>query len=209
MLATDTACRYAPMAEAFSRGEWAEAFHPRFGIGLSILAGCVSALSGLDGYASCSLVATVGWALGIVPLFCIAERVFDRRTAWFSVALYVICPQLLIWGLKGLREPFKVLGALLMVDAVFRRRASNCRLSTVEAGLGFTTFVFFKSDAILPAFIMALVFGAYDRFRVRTWVLAVWGALALQPLCFLVWSWTGYWLPAPHFVPIWKRLFGG
>lgn len=209
MLATDTACRYAPMAEAFARGEWAEAFHPRFGVGMSVLAGSASWLFGLDGYSSCSMIATLAWALGVVPVYRVAERVFDRHAAWFAVVLYAICPQHLVWGLKGLREPFKVLGVLLMADAVLRRRAASGWLSAAEAALGFASLSLFKSDAILPACVLALAYGAYDRFRVRT--LALYGAcaLTLQPLCLLVWTWTGYWLPAQHFVPLWQKVFGG
>ena len=41
LFATDTACRYAPMAEAFAEGNWSEAFHPRFGVGFPVIAGLI------------------------------------------------------------------------------------------------------------------------------------------------------------------------
>ena len=39
LIGTDTLCRYAPMAEAFAAGEWNEAFHPRFCVGMPTVAG--------------------------------------------------------------------------------------------------------------------------------------------------------------------------
>ena len=210
MLATDTACRYAPMAEAFAAGDWGEAFHPRFCVGMSVLAGSVVKLTGFDGYAACTFTATLAWALSAIPLFRLAERVFDRQTAWFAVVMYLICPQLLVWALKGLREPFKVLGVLLAADAVMRRRdGEKGWLSAAEAVLGIASLVLFKSDTILVAGCFTLVYAAYDGFRWKALCVAAGAAALLQPLCALVWAWTGYWLPAPHFIPFWQKLFGG
>lgn len=209
MLTTDTACRYAPMAEAFASGEWREAFHPRFGVGMSVVAGLFRFISGVDGYASCAFVSTLAWAFAAVPLFRLAERTFDRGTAWCVILIYFVCPMPLLWALKGLREPFKMLGTLLMADAIMRRRDGADRVSCPEAILGFAMLALFKVDAILIACALALVYIVHDRFTVRSWSLLGVSALTMQPLCWLVWDWTGYWLPAPQFVPIWQKAFGG
>ena len=37
LAATDTLCRYAPMAEAFTVGDWFESFHPRFAVGGTVV----------------------------------------------------------------------------------------------------------------------------------------------------------------------------
>ena len=208
LFATDTACRYAPMAEAFADGNWAEAFHPRFCVGMPVVAGLVRVFTGLDGYASCAAAATFAWALSVLPVFWLADKVFGRRTAWFAVALYVICPQPMIWGLKGLREPFKMLGLLLMTDALFRCRDKGWT-PAVEASVALLLLFTFKCDAIALGGVLAFVFALLDGFRWRTLVVALSGALALQPMCVLVYAWTGYWLPAPHYVPLWQKAFGG
>lgn len=208
LLATDTACRYAPMAEAFTDGNWAEVFHPRFCVGMPVVAGLVSLVTGLDGYASCAAVASAAWALSILPVFGLADRVFGRRTAWFAVVLYVICPQPMIWALKGLREPFKMLGLLLMSDALFRCRDKGYS-SAVEASLALVLLFTFKCDAFLIGGVLAVVYAVLNRFGWNTWIVAAVGALSLQPMCALVYSWTGYWLPAPHYVRLLQMVCGG
>ena len=210
LAATDTLCRYAPMAEAFADGDWANAFHPRFGVGGSVVAGLFSFLPGFDGFTACTVSSSLAWALCLLPVFRLADRVFDRRTAWFALAVFAVCPQPLVWALEGLREPFKMLGLLLMVDALVRVRDADGRTAcAVEACLSLPFLCLFKCDSILLAIVLGLAYAVGDCFRSRTWVLAGCGIAVLQPMCWLVWTWTGYWLPAPHYVPLWQKLFGG
>lgn len=207
LYATDTLCRYAPMAEAFAAGEWSEAFHPRFGVGMSVVSGLLSFL-GVNGLSACAAVSSAAWALGAVPLWCIAARVFDRRTAWFAFALYFLCPQIAVWGVKGLREPFKTLGVLVMVWAVFMCRDRGWR-ALAAAAAGAALMVLFKPDAIPLCGLLAIAFAAADRFGRRSWALFAVIAAALQPMCLLTFLWTGYWLPAAQYVPVFVRLTGG
>ena len=207
LAATDTLCRYAPMAEAFASGDWAEAFHPRFAVGGTVVAGLFALLPGFDGLTACTVGATLAWALGGLPFHRLASRLFGPRAALFAVVIYFICPQPLIWALKGLREPFKMLGLLLMVDAVVRVKDRDLA-SFAEACAGVVFLCLFKCDAILLALVLGLAYAVGDGFARRTWALTAWGAVVLQPMCWLVWQWTGYWLPAPHYVPLWKGLFG-
>ena len=58
LAATDTLCRYAPMAEAFAAGDWANAFHPRFGVGGTVVAGLFALLPGFDGFTACAVSAS-------------------------------------------------------------------------------------------------------------------------------------------------------
>lgn len=207
LYATDTLCRYAPMAEAFAAGDWSEAFHPRFGVGMSVVSGILCFL-GLNGLSACAVASTLAWALGSVPLWCIAARVFDRRTAWFAFALYFLCPQIAIWGVKGLREPFKVLGVLTMAWSVFMCRDCGWR-ALAAAAAGTALMVEFKPDAIPLCGLLVLAFAVADRFRRRSWALFAFAAAALQPMCLLTYAWTGYWLPASQYVPVFVRLTGG
>ena len=207
LFATDAACRYAPMAEAFADGNWAEAFHPRFGVGLPVVAGLVRIVFGLDGYSSCAASASFAWALSVLPVFWFSDRVFGRRTAWFAAVLYMICPQPLIWGLKGLREPFKMLGLMLMADAIFRCRDKGCA-PAVEASVALLLLFTFKCDSIVIGAALAFAYAVLDRFGRNTWIVAAAGTAALQPMCALVYFWTGYWLPAPQYVRPIQVIFG-
>lgn len=208
LISTDTLCRYAPMAEAFAAGEWEDAFHPRFCVGMPVVAGLIRMATGLDGLSASAAAAALAWGLGAIPVFRIAEAIFGRRTAYFAAVLYIICPQPMIWTLKGLREPFKILGTLLMTDALVRCRDKSWS-SALSACLGIILMFTFKCDAILLGGVLALAYAILDRFHARTWVLAATGLVAMQPMCLLVYNWTGCWLPAPHYVRFWNMLFGG
>ncbi len=66
----------------------------------------------------------------------------------------------------------------------------------------------FKCDTVLLGGLLALFYAILDRFRARTLVLFLVGLIALQPMCALVYDWTGCWLPAPHYVKYWKLVVG-
>lgn len=208
LIGTDTLCRYAPMAEAFAAGEWNEAFHPRFCVGMPTVAGLARLATGLDGLSACAAAAALAWGLGVIPVFRIAEAVFGRKVAYFAAILYIICPQPMVWTLKGLREPFKILGTLLMADGLLRCR-DNSWSSAVSAAIGIALLFLFKCDSVLLGGILAIAYAVLDRFRMRTLALFLAGLAAIQPMCMLVYDWTGYWLPAPHYVKYWNLVFGG
>lgn len=195
------------MAEEFAAGNWAEAFHPRFGVGMPVVSGLVCLLTGLNGLSASAAVSSFAWAWGLFPVWLMADRMFGRRTAWFAFALYLICPQPLLWGIKGLREPFKMLGVLLMTEAVLAGRAGGwaaaCRAIT-----GSVLLVTFKPDAIILCGILLAAFAVVDRMGRRTG--AVFGAvaLALQPMCGLTWLWSGCWLPSIQYVKVFHKLMG-
>lgn len=208
LYATDTLARYAPMAEAFAAGDFAEAFHPRFGIGLPIAAGVLCRL-GLDGLSACAAASTLVWGLGAIPLWLISASVFDRRTAWFALILYLICPQTILWGVKGFRETFKMVGVLLMVAGLFEIRDSP-RGSVVLSRLGMILLCWFKPDAILLCGILTLAFAVLTGFRrLRTWANLGVFVLIVQPMCVLTWCWTGWWLPSSQYVTMLTRIIRG
>lgn len=205
LLSTDTACRHAPMAEAFADGNWAEAFHPRFGIGLQVLSGLLVFVTGMDGYAACAVMASLAWALCLIPLFRVAERVFDRKTAWLAVACFMIFPQALIWALKGLREPFKLLGILMAADVLVSLVKREGAV-VAEGMAAVVLLVCFKVDGVLLAFLLVVAMLAIDRLGRRSLSVAAVALLALQPMCWLVYYWQGWWVPAPQYIGVIKRL---
>lgn len=207
ILSTDTCCRYAPMAEAFAAGNWEGSFHPRFCIGMPVVSGIFCRLTGLDGYASCAAVSTLAWVVAVFPLFRLTQRIFGSHTAWFAVVLYLICPQILLWGLKGLKEPFRVLGLLLAVDALYECRAGGNR-NLLEAALGAILLFFYKVDAIAYGLVFTVAYACLCRSAVRALTLALVSFICLSLDCALVYDWTGYCFPAPNYIVIWKQLLG-
>lgn len=208
LIATDTLGRYAPMAEAFSAGEWREAFHPRFGVGMTVLSGIVCWLMPIDGYAACAVVASAAWAFGALFVWRIAAHVFDRGTAWFAFVLYLISPQILLWGLEGLREPFKTLGVLMMTDALFCCIKREPRW-WIGAAFGAVLLLTIKPDTIALCGCLVIACGCVERFGRGFAALVAVAIAALQPMCLLTWGWTGYWVPSVQFVVVLKRMFGG
>lgn len=205
----DTLYRYAPMAEAFAEGNWHEAYHPRFGVGMSTVAGCLAQLMGCDGLTACAWVALVGWALCVPPLFAMAERLFGYATAWVTVSLYAICPMTFYWAICGLREPFRTWGVLCGVLAILRRREGVRWPSLWPLFAALPVLCTFRSDTIAVGGALLLVYGVYDRLGARFWLAMLWMLAWLQPGCLLTWNWQGVWLPSSQIAGIWLRLTGG
>jgi len=197
----DAVVRYAPMSEEFARGNWREVFHPRFGVLFPCLSGLLCWSFPLRGLEAAVIVSVVTWALCIVPLFRIADTIFGRRTAWLVVVLYVICPMTLQHAFKGLREPLRMLGLLLAVRGIYgemdRQGFWN---GFVPTCLGCVTLCLIKIDSIAFAWILWLVYAFAIRFRWRSWTIMATMLVVLQLPCWVVWRWTGYWLPVPQLV---------
>ena len=204
--AYDVLSRYAPMAEYFAKGEWAYAFHPRFGVLFQALAGSVTWATGCDGLQACVWVSLAVWGLCMPFLFEVAERVFSRAVAWMTVALYALCWPLLFDGFCGLRDSLRTLALLLVAAGMLRKLERERALPYLLPGLFILCTV--RGDTVAMALAAVGLYACFDRFRWRTWALAAWTALALQPCCWLVWSWTGVWLPAAQYAKLWLKFWG-
>ena len=79
----------------------------------------------------------------------------------------------------------------------------------MKAVLGLILLLTFKVDTILIGGVLAVVYILTDLFGKRSWIILGSSILALQPMCWSVSRWTGYWLPAVQYIVFWKRLFGG
>lgn len=201
----DMMSRYAPMAEAFAEGNWKEFYHPRFGLLFQTLAGSVVWLTGRPGDWACIWLSLVAWALAIPFLFAIMERLFDRTVAWVTVALYLVCPMLLVWSLFGLRESFRTLGTLWAVYGLMRRTAGESSMGLMMGAI--LLLCTLRSDTLLIAAMFGMAYAFVDRFRGRTWGLLAWSLLCVQPVSYATWCWTGVWLPSVQYVSAWERLF--
>ena len=109
----DVATRYAPMAEAFARGDWGYAFHPRVPLLQSVIGGIAVFLTGCDGFSGVKFVSVMSYALAVFPLFLLFRKIFSLRTACLGVVFYLFCHLLLQYAGEGLRDNGKTLSLAL------------------------------------------------------------------------------------------------
>lgn len=112
--ATDIAEVYAPAAEAFARGDWKYAFHPRIGVFYPALTGSIVWISGWTGESACQAASILLFALCCFPLFATFEMIWDRRTAFAAVLLTAGTSHIVRFVAEGLRDSGKCLGLALM-----------------------------------------------------------------------------------------------
>jgi hypothetical protein len=201
----DTVMRYAPMAEKFVLGEWRETFHPRFGVLFPALAGVFKFIFRCDSLSACSGVSMLAWAITIIPVYFLSRSIFGEKVAFLSVFLYLICPMPLLWALQGLREPYRVLGVVLMAAGIFSINESRTR-SFVFSLVGLVILLLLRADTILFAMGFLFIFSILDKFRLTTWCITVIGLILIQLPCYNVWMWTGWWLPAVQYVNIVSKI---
>ncbi|HIV09842.1 MAG TPA: glycosyltransferase family 2 protein [Candidatus Spyradenecus faecavium] len=204
----DAVNRYALMAEAFAQGDWAFAFHPRFNLLFPLGAGTLAWL-GFEGTVACSIMGLLGWALSAVPLFGIAQSVFNRQAAWCAFVLCFISPILFDAAYEGCRDTFRSLAVFLAVYACLMCWDGRPRRAFLSFLLSLPFFALTRGDTILLGGVAWLLYACFDRFRWRTWVSAAAYAVMLQPGCWLTWSWTGVWLPSGQIAGAFLRIFGG
>lgn len=200
VMSSDSVARYAPMAEAFARGEWALAFHPRFGVLFQVLSGCVVAVTGLDGARALQIVGFGMLAGAMVPVWHVTRRIFGARIAWWTVAVLFLGDDLFRYALDGLRDSGKCLGfALLGYGAVERKSG--------WFGAGLFVLITLASYCFAVGTVFWAAWCGYALYR-RAWrdlAGPTVGWLAgTACVTVMVWSFTGHWLPAPHYI----RLLG-
>ncbi len=104
----DCAMRYAPMAEAFSVGDFNMAFHSRFLPLYTILTGSVCFLLKCSGYFACKFVCWLAFSLSVYPLFYSVKLVSGKKTiALISSYLLVFCYPLIAFIGGGTRANLK------------------------------------------------------------------------------------------------------
>lgn len=205
VMMSDSITRYAPMADAFARGDWAQAFHPRFGVIFQVLSGSVAWLTGLSGEKAIQVVAAGMLALSGVPLFFMAKRLFGARVAWWTLALLFVADDLARHAMDGLRDPGKCLVFALLGHGVVARRPLS-----FAAGLFVFISLFSYGFAVASVLVFAwCVVAAACAVRGRDLGMRVAPALALPALGWalgtaavtvLTHAYTGHWLPAPHYI---------
>ena len=88
--ARDVANRYAPMADAFTLGDFEAAFHPRVPLLHPLLGGCISWILHVSGFAGVKIAGALAFALTVFPLMRMYRLIFQRKTAFLATFLFVI-----------------------------------------------------------------------------------------------------------------------
>ena len=119
----DQAAYYAPMAEAFAHGDWAEAFPPDIPILTSMLAGLLV----YCGLSSLTALMAVGAAFHIATLYPLNRLlclVLSERMAALGCFLFIISPKVIRFNCMGLPDSGRTffLVALVLVLAEYLRR---------------------------------------------------------------------------------------
>ena len=202
---SDTCARYAPMADYFARGEWEFAFHPRFGVIFQVLSGSVVKCLGVSGDCATQIVSIGFYAFATVPLWFVVRALFDSRTAWWTIALVLVFEDMTRYAFDGLRDSGKFLGfALLALGAV--RRESKWYALGLFLLVTLASYCFAVSAVLLLGWCLFAPRGESAISRIKTMVMPV-GAFLLASAIVIVMthSFTGHWLPSPHYIRILGR----
>ena len=204
----DCAARYAFMAEAFARGDWYESFHPRFCVLFQVLAGSLTWLTGCEGQSACQIISAVFMGVSIVPYWHVMRRVFgDSSVAWLSVGILLVIPRISGDAMNGLRDTGRIL-AIAMWVLGFLRMIDGRSSAWLQAG-GIFIMVALKIDCFAPAALMCAVTMSAAALR-RRWNPFFWTPaaflLAAFLVCTMVWSYTGWFVPAPQYIAFLKGL---
>lgn len=192
----DVVVRYAPMADAFAVGDFEMAFHPRFGVLFQVLTGIVRWSVAFDGLQSCQCVAAAFWAYSMIPLWAIARRIFDHRTALLCVALLLIAPRPFGLALDGLRDDGRLLAMLLCALAFINGRSLYLALGSFIL-LTLRVDCYFIGTAVIGVWVLRAIVRRQWRsilLPAASWLI---GSIAIITM---IHHYTGHWVPAVQLI---------
>ncbi len=122
----DVSGRYAPMARAFSRGDWSLALDVDYSPLTPCLGGAVSFLTGLEPYAALCAGSGILYVLAIIPLYSLLKSALgDSWAAEWGCLLYVLAPKIIRIGCSGLLEAgrnFMLISAFALLFSLYEER---------------------------------------------------------------------------------------
>ena len=212
MPCNDVATRYAPLAEEFAKSNFQNAFHPRFGIFFSGLAGMIVYLTELDGFRACQAAAIILYLLAAFPVYWLTCRIWNKRVATYNVVLYLMYSHLLRLAWEGLRDTGKTLGFMLMSYGIITiAQEYSKKRGYLSLAIGGAILVTIKGDgALIALFIFMLVF----ILEFKQCYLKIWRTYVAIVLCILIISpqliynayLLGYPVPEVRHAQLLKRL---
>ena len=219
----DPTARYAPMADAFAHGDWFFAYHPRFGVLFTTLAGCVAYLTGFRGDHACQIVSIGFLAFSVIPVWMLVKRVWqDERVAWIAAALLLLATEYFVYAEDGLRDTARIFGLACCA-------LSFVSLKPVPLALGLFSLVTLRTDLFVISAVILFAWWSYLlvlRFRPHPFSSLTYpSSFLLTPssfilpissfllgaflMCLMTHSFTGLWLPGAQFVKYYLKLTGG
>ncbi len=200
---------YATFSRIFAEGEYREGLNPGLPILQILMAGSLSALTGLEAFRSLILVNGIFYVGLIAPLYWFLKRFVSAKLAAWGVLACIFAPKIIRFSLSGLPEParnFFLVLSVLLVFSIFDRPKFY---KTVLLGLSLAGFTLSRSEGILISIMMLgtmFLFQLFPREKqkwykaLRTALLCscsafVFFLLFLVPRMYLNYQTTGY--PTP------------
>lgn len=208
----DMASRYAPMAEAFASGDWRVAFHPRFGLLFSAVTGCISYLTGLNGFRSCQVAAMIFFWLTAFPLWSIYRRIWDERVAATGCLLYLLSSFLTRYAYFGLRESWKAFGIAVGVCGILTVvQAPNKWRGYLAIACGGAFLIAVRGDGAFYALVLLIVAAVLemsraDRLPARTFLAGLLILVLVSPQLYYNFNMLGYPVPESRHAQMLKRI---
>ena len=196
LMMSDATARYAPMADHFAAGDWALAFHPKFGVLFQVLSGSICWVLGVSGDKAVQIAAIGLLALSAVPLFFLMRKVFGAEIAWWAVALLLVSDDFTRNSFDGLRESGKCLGFALLGGGAVLRKSGWYALGLFVL-ITLTSYGF--AVASVAVFGWMVCFLWTRDFRQLPLPILGW-ALGTAAVVVLTHAFTGHWLPSPHYI---------
>lgn len=198
--ADDVFNRYAPAAEAFARGDWLYAFHPRFGVFFSSLAGSFVWLCGISGLSACKIVSTLFFALTVFPLHSLFIKIWGEKIALYGIFCYIFCSHLIRYAGDGVRDNGKTLAmafiALALVSILERGNWRN----VFELALGCALLTVIRGEGFLIA-VVCILAGVYLFKDIKKSVSCILlFVVFIFPQCFYNYRAIGYFVPEVGYV---------
>lgn len=154
----DVAAYYGPMVEAFSRGEWQEAFLENVPPLIPLLAGIVR-LTGISAFHALIIVSAGFYLLTLWPLYKFMRLFVTVRQAGLGCFLYIIAPKIIQMGCTGLlnsgRNFFFITASWLLLSYV--RKSTFPKLLLLALSLAGLTLVRGEGIIYLPLFLVWFV----------------------------------------------------
>lgn len=205
----DVLVRYAPMAEAFAAGDWADAFHSRFCPLYPVMTGSLVKILGCSGLVACQITAILFWGFSFPAIWAVLRRVFDDTVAYVGGLLTYASVELFVFAVDGWRDDCRILPIALFVLAF--QYLARCRetdrpwMAAAAMSAAQILSVPLRVDCLVVATVMLVLYVAYAYRRKHS-------SAAIAPCCAwlfatlancaLVYVYTGRFLPAPHLIRI-------
>jgi len=187
--------RYAPAAEAFARGDWQYAFHPRFGVWFTACAGSFVWLFRCSGVAACQLVSMLFFSLTVFPLHALFKKLWGGEAACWGTLCYVFCSHLLRYAGEGMRDNGKTLALALIALAILSLLTDTSWKNVFMLSGGTALLTVIRGEGCL----IALTYGIIAVFLLRDWKKILVGTgfflLLIAPQCIYNYSAIGYFVP--------------